>query len=139
MREAHLAGGAHSRQNFRQGKWVVSGENQKETMAETGVPSVGRRLPPDNFFTRSPDPLCILGNDAGFQFVNPAFETVLAYAERDLAGKPFIAFIHPDDRAAALGVLNHPQRRTASFEARFRRNDGLYSRLEWSTANHENG
>ncbi|HEX2742238.1 MAG TPA: PAS domain S-box protein [Rubrobacter sp.] len=84
-------------------------------------------------FTLSPDLLCVVGSDGYFKRVNPAFEDTLGYASRELLARPFVDFVHPEDREAAVEEVaklstDFP---TSHFENRFRRSDGSYVWLEW--------
>jgi PAS domain S-box-containing protein len=86
------------------------------------------------FFTLSRDLLCIAGFDGYLKEVNPAWESALGFTREELLGRPFLDFVHPDDRADALtqaqkaevGVPN------LSYENRYQCADGTYRWLLWS-------
>lgn len=85
------------------------------------------------FFTLIPDPLCISSSDGYFLKINPAWQTVLGYSETELRSKPFLDFVHPDDRAATLSAVAHQAAGHAvrCFVNRYRCHDGAYKWLEW--------
>ena len=58
----------------------------------------------DRFFTLSPDLLCIANFDGYFLRLNPAWERVLGVAREALLSKPWLDFVHPDDREATIAV-----------------------------------
>jgi PAS domain S-box-containing protein len=86
-------------------------------------------------FDLSLDMICIAGFDGYFKRVNPAFERILGYKEADLLGRPFLDFVHPDDRkstdeeAAAIseGVG------TVQFRNRYFDKDGEVHWIEWAS------
>jgi diguanylate cyclase (GGDEF)-like protein/PAS domain S-box-containing protein len=86
-------------------------------------------------FDLSLDMISTAGFDGCFKAVNPAFERILGYREEDLVGRPFLDFVHPEDRertekeAAALSGGNH----TVQFQNRYFDSAGEVHWLEWAS------
>ncbi|MFI5894072.1 PAS domain S-box protein [Actinoplanes sp. NPDC051513] len=96
-----------------------------------------------HFFDMSSDLLCVAGQDGYFKLLNPAWERVFGYPVDELLARPFLDFIHPDDRSVTSAenhVLGQGIRGTGSFENRYRRADGAYRWLSWTaTSSVEDG
>ena len=60
----------------------------------------------DRFFTLSLDMLAVAGFDGYFKRVNPVWERVLGWTETDLLTRPYMDFVHPDDRAPTVAAAS---------------------------------
>ena len=90
----------------------------------------------DRFFAVSIDMLCCLGFNGFFKRLNPAWERTLGFTRPELMSKPFIEFVHPDDRERTLSQ-NRTVRSGAHanvFENRYLCQDGSYKWLRWNAA-----
>ncbi|WPL17177.1 Signal transduction histidine-protein kinase BarA [Thiorhodovibrio winogradskyi] len=87
----------------------------------------------DRYFAYSLDLLIIADLQGQFLRVNPEWERVLGYPVTDLIGRPFFAFIHPEDIAATEAAVRDLDRGQTvfGFENRYRCQDGSYRWLEW--------
>src|SRR5258706_15642133 len=62
-------------------------------------------LPEDDlerFFAISLDMLCIASSDGYFKRLSPAFTQTLGWSVEEMLARPFIDFVHPDDRDATM-------------------------------------
>ncbi|MBN2526067.1 MAG: response regulator [Deltaproteobacteria bacterium] len=89
----------------------------------------------DMFFQLSPGLLCIAGLDGYLKKLNPAWTTTLGWTAEEMKAKPWLEFVHADDRDATIqagetlmqgGVL-------LNFENRYRSKNGEYKWLSWSS------
>ncbi|HVK11863.1 MAG TPA: protein kinase [Gemmataceae bacterium] len=86
------------------------------------------------FFDLTLDMFCIAGTDGYFHRVNENFSRRLGYPAAELTARPFIDFVHPDDRARTEAELvrlaaGEP---CIQFLNRYRHALGHYLWLEWN-------
>lgn len=96
----------------------------------------------DRFFDISMEMLCIAGVDGYFKQLNPAWEKVLGWTIEELQSRPFVEFVHPDDRAPTTAERQRLGVGFASmdFENRYLTRSGEYRWLSWrSVASLERG
>jgi two-component system, sensor histidine kinase and response regulator len=86
------------------------------------------------FFEHSLNLWCIAGTDGYFKHLNPAWETTFGYLREELLSRPYLDFVHPDDREATIAAAANigTGRNILSFENRYRCKDGSYRWLLWS-------
>jgi len=86
------------------------------------------------FFDLSREMFCIAGTDGYFHRVNANFPRVLGHSETALTSQPFIDFVHLDDRADTLRVLEKlaEGERCVRFQNRYRHADGHHLWIEWN-------
>jgi PAS domain S-box-containing protein len=89
----------------------------------------------DRLFNLSQNFFCIADFDGYFKRLNPAWES-LGFSLAELLSRPFIDFIHPDDREATIREMEgiHTGRESIHFENRYRCGDGSYRWLLWNAA-----
>jgi PAS domain S-box-containing protein len=88
----------------------------------------------NRFIDLSVDMFCVAGFDGFFKGLNPAFEKTLGFTAKELLAKPYLQFIHPDDRQATVTEAGRLENReiTFAFENRYLCKDGSYKWLLWN-------
>lgn len=88
------------------------------------------------FFDLSPDFLCIAKPNGYFSKISSAFSKELGYTEAELLEKPFLDFVHPDDKEKTISVLNdinNQQQKIKFFRNRYLCKNGSYIWLSWNS------
>jgi PAS domain S-box-containing protein/putative nucleotidyltransferase with HDIG domain len=86
-------------------------------------------------FDESLDLLGTADLNGRFTRVNQAWERLLGHSAETICSRPFIEFVHPEDREATIAeaaALAEGSRDTVRFRNRYRAADGTYRWLEWS-------
>ena len=88
----------------------------------------------DRFFTLSLDLQCVADFNGYFLRVNGSWERVLGFTREELLTRPFLEFIHPDDREASLAAVSQLSGGAdlIAFENRYRCRDGSYRWVQWT-------
>ena len=85
-------------------------------------------------FDLSVDMMSISGFDGFFKRLNPAWERTLGHTRAELMARPYLDFVHPDDRSV---TFEHAQALVSGselvhFENRYRTKNGDYRWISWS-------
>lgn len=85
------------------------------------------------FFNLSTDIMVIADPNGAFKRVNPSCESILGYTEKELLAKPFIDFVHPDDKQSTLKEMARQIKIGSSlnFENRYICKDKKVLWLSW--------
>ncbi|MFP4148262.1 MAG: PAS domain-containing protein [Nitriliruptoraceae bacterium] len=89
----------------------------------------------ERFFELSQDLLCVATLDGVFLEVNPAWEPVLRRPREELLGVRYLDLVHPEDLEATAEAAELLARgeHVSGFENRYRRGDGSYRWLSWTS------
>jgi len=96
------------------------------------APAIGIERVATRLFDLSLDLLVTAGFDGYIKHANPAFERTLGWTAEDLRMRPYLEFMHPDDReriAAEALALAGGDHETRDFELRFAHRDGGWRRI----------
>ena len=87
------------------------------------------------FFDLSIDMLCVLDLNGYFRRLNAAWETTLGFTRQELMARPFIDFVHPDDRERTRNQNREVRHggQAHFFENRYMCKDGGFRWLLWNS------
>ena len=119
--------------------WLVFGTGLA-LAAVTGVLALtrdrqGQAMPEvERYFTLAPEMVVLAGFDGYWKRVNPTVEALLGYTERDWRARPFMEFIHPDDRERSEEETRRvfAGATVRAFENRVLCKDGSHKWIEWT-------
>ncbi len=94
----------------------------------------------DRIFNHAIDMLCIAGFDGYFKTLNPSWTRTLGWSTEELLSKPWIDFVHPDDRDATQRVKSVlvDGEEIYQFENRYLCKDGSYKWISWNSYPYSN-
>jgi PAS domain S-box-containing protein len=118
-------------------EWVcMSIDVTERRAAEEASRRADKLLERSRFFELSLDLVCIANMHGHFLELNPQFTATLGYAREEFLTRPFIDFVHPDDRTATLREVEKlaQGQRTLDFTNRYRCKDGTERSLQWRAA-----
>jgi PAS domain S-box-containing protein len=89
----------------------------------------------DRFAGLTLDLLCVAGFDGRFRYLNPAWERTLGWTIAELCARPYVEFVHPDDRISTGGKAQgiSTGEVVLSFRNRYLCKDGTYRWLLWNS------
>ncbi|WP_412029780.1 PAS domain S-box protein [Deinococcus yunweiensis] len=107
----------------------VSDEQRAQQAAREAAAELQRTL------DQSPDMIVSIDVHGRFVRVSAACERLLGYRPAEMAGQPFVAFLHPEDRERSVQAAAHPEtlQGGATFENRYIHQDGGVVWMEWSS------
>ncbi|WP_069471018.1 response regulator [Candidatus Marithrix sp. Canyon 246] len=88
----------------------------------------------EELFNLSIDMQCVIDFNGYFKQLNQAWEDTLAYHRSHLLSKPFLDFIHPNDRQSSEEFFNKllQGEPVKNFETRYKCKDNSYRLLSWN-------
>ncbi len=109
---------------------AVAGQLADRLRVESELAAVGAR-----HFELARDLFCTASFDGYFTQLNGSWETALGWSREELMARPFIEFVHPEDRARTEleGQLTVRGELVQNFTNRYRTKDGGWRWIEWSS------
>lgn len=95
-----------------------------------------------NFFETSPDLLCTCDREGHLIAINPSWGRLFSFTDAEMIDKPFIQFVHPEDKksaAAQFQKLFDEKAKTADMVCRFQTATEDTRWLHWKMKFQDNG
>jgi PAS domain S-box-containing protein len=95
----------------------------------------------DKIFNLSEYMVCVASSEGIFLKVSSALSNPLGFSEKELIAKPFVDFVHPDDKKATELNMERLElgRPVTRFPNRCRCKNGSYKWLEWTDRTYVKG
>ena len=95
----------------------------------------------EGFFNLSAYMVCIASPEGVFQKVSPAFSETLRFSEKEFLTRPFIDFVHPDDKKATADKMEPLAKGIPiiRFPNRYKCKGESYKWLEWTARSFVSG
>jgi len=90
----------------------------------------------EQFFNMTGYMICVATLDGYFTRVNDSFEQTLGYSRQELLSRPYLDFVHPDDKEKTIAVVEKNLilgEQVFGFENRYRCKGGSYKWLSWAS------
>nr|WP_276600943.1 MULTISPECIES: PAS domain S-box protein [unclassified Nannocystis] len=109
----------------------VTGDRERQSQLE---PTLQDAKVYEKLFRVSVGLLVTLDSNGYFRHANPAWRHLLGWSPEEMTARPFIEFVHPDDRAAttAEAAALFEGKMTIRFDNRYQCKDGTYKWLAWT-------
>ncbi len=89
----------------------------------------------DRIFTQSIDMLVVSSFDGYFKEFSPSVKQTLGWSPKEMLDRPFLDFVHPDDREATLRAVSDQSKGQTihGFDNRYLCKDGTYKWISWNS------
>ena len=89
----------------------------------------------DRLFNLSIDMLCVADFGGYFKELNPSWEKTLGWTREELQSKPYLDFVHPEDRESTINAARGLEegKTVVTFENRYLCKDGSYKWISWNS------
>jgi len=122
---------------FLQGNDVTDEKRALESLRASKADLEGALAANLAIFDHSLDVICTISRQGLFMRVSKHAVNVWGYTAQELIGRPFIDFVHPDDRAASLALSSDiidAGRPTYAFRNRYIHKSGAIVPISWSAS-----
>lgn len=90
----------------------------------------------EKLFSEAQDMMCVASTEGYFEKMNPAFQRILGFSDRELRTQPILSFVVPEDHEKTIAQFSGlaSGKPTVYFENRYRAKDGSLIYLAWNAS-----